>query len=105
MCNCGCSTSATPSGGSLGSVAACDTAASAIMLVDELGIPLANQAVVLHLSSGPLPTNADANGIICLNLPPGTKGKVSVDNIHEGKQGESTSTSSGQHFKAKGTGP
>lgn len=112
MCSCGCNPPTSPSSGSgpaapaAPGTAPCSTAQSAIQVVDELGIPLRNQPVKLTLSTGGVHyMTTDANGYVCLNLPPNTTGQVEVANTHEARQGDSTTTPSGQHFKTNGTGP
>jgi hypothetical protein len=87
-------------------VAACALSASEILIVDEIGLPLANVSVNVRPSGGGMfSTMTGADGRICLNLPPGTNVEVEVPETHEGRAGDSVSTPSGQHFAAGGTGP
>jgi hypothetical protein len=101
MCSCGTKKSSPPP------VSSCSSgAASEILIVDEIGLPLGNTSVKLQLSGGGVHNvTTDANGKICLTLPPGTSGQIEIDNIHEAAPGDSTTTGSGRHFAAGGTGP
>lgn len=108
MCNCGCNIPAPPSSTAptTNPVTTCALSQSEILVVDEIGMPFGNTAVTLHMSSGStFNMTTDANGKICLSLPPGTTCEVELANIHEARAGDSTSTPSGQHFAAGGTGP
>ena len=87
-------------------IVSCPHSQSEILLLDEIGLPFRNTAVVLHLSSGgTFNTTTDGDGKICLNLPPGTTGEVELADIHEAASGDSTTTPSGNHFSLNGTGP
>lgn len=87
-------------------VVACPLSASEILVVDEIGLPMAGVAVILRpASGGSFNTTTGADGKICLNLPPGSNVEVELASMHEAKAGESTSGASGQHFAAGGTGP
>lgn len=90
-----------------GAVQACPYAAgSEILIIDEIGLPLANTAVTLWPSGGgTLSATTDASGKVCLSLPPGTSIQVEVAQVHEVAPGDSTTTSSGRHFAANGAGP
>jgi hypothetical protein len=90
-----------------GSVAACaGTKASAILLIDEIGLPMLGVTVQVTIDGVTSTMTSDATtGILCFTQPPGTKVKIELADVHEGKPGESTKTPSGQHFKANGPGP
>lgn len=112
MCSCGCNSPTSPTVGpgasstGGGSIAPCPSAQSAIQVIDELGIPLANCPVTFRLSSGAVHSHTtDANGFVCLNLPPNTQGQLDISNVHEVRKGNATTTPSGQHFRVNGTGP
>lgn len=81
-------------------------AASEILVVDELGLPIVSSTVTLILSTGAVHNvTTDATGKVCLSLPPGTTGQFELANIHEAATGDSTTTPSGHHFAAGGSGP
>ena len=115
MCSCGSGPPSSPTTGpgagapATGPAHACPGAQSATQVVDELGIPVANEKVKITLGTGAVHnTTTDANGIVCFgSLSPGTTGQVELEDIdtHEAGEGDSTSTPSGQHFKTNGTGP
>jgi hypothetical protein len=86
-------------------VVTCPLGASAIQLIDELGLPMAG--VTVRVTAGGVTTTAtaDGSGLVCLSHPPGTSVTVELADMHEGSAGESTVTSSGTHFRAGGTGP
>ena len=87
-------------------ITSCPLSQSEILLLDEIGLPFRNAAVIIHLSSGgTLNTTTGADGEICLNLPPGTTGEVELVDTHEAASGDSTTTSYGNHFSLNGTGP
>jgi hypothetical protein len=88
-----------------GAVGPCPLAQSSILIIDELGIPLANATVQVTQGGATSPGTTDANGFLCFSSPPGTALQIQVDEIHEIGPGDSTSTASGQHFSANGTGP
>jgi hypothetical protein len=91
-------------GGPRGAVQTCS--GSEILIVDELGLPVASSAVIVRPGGGgPLNMTTDGTGKIRLNVPPGTSVEVEIADIHETAAGDSTNTASGQHFKAGGTGP
>jgi hypothetical protein len=84
----------------------CPTTGSEILIVDEIGIPLASTTVTVQPSGqSPFSTTTDGTGKICLSSPPGTSVQIQVPNIHEAAPGDSTTTSSGRHFVTNGTGP
>src|SRR5262245_5607216 len=88
----------------LGAVQGCG--GSEILVIDELGLPLAGVAVTVRPSSGsPINAGTDSSGKVCLNLPPGSSVQVDVGNIHETAPGDSITTPSGTHFRSGGTGP
>lgn len=81
-------------------------AGSEILIVDELGLPLRNTSVTLTETGGASHSaTTDAAGKICLSLTPGTVIQIEVANVHEIAVGDSTTTSSGQHFAAGSAGP
>jgi hypothetical protein len=87
-------------------IASCPLSQSEIILLDEIGLPFRNAAVVIHITGqGPLNTTTDGDGKICLNLPPGTVGEVELAAVHETASGDATTTASGTHFALNGTGP
>jgi hypothetical protein len=115
-CLAGCNKSSPPTGSDSGpnnsdgagpadgGAAACPGQTS-VILIDEIGLPLANTSVQVQLRGGDKQTlTTDANGMLCFNGP-ATTGQVDVGNIHEATPGESTKTNSGQHFKAGQGGP
>jgi hypothetical protein len=79
--------------------------ASAILLIDELGLPITNTAVRVTIGGVSSNTTSDASGRVCFTQPPGTMVQVRLDDMHEAQPGESTTTSSGHHFRANGNGP
>lgn len=112
MCQCGSRTPATPNAapGSLtpavGAFIPCPGAQSAVLVVDEIGIPLRNTAITVRIgAAAPANTSTDANGMICFSQPPGLTGQIELAETHEAGTGDSTATASGQHFRAGGTGP
>jgi len=108
MCVTGCTnpTSPTSSSSATSVIGTCSTALSEILVVDEIGLPFGNQAVTLTVPSGDtVNTTTLADGRICLDLPPGTTIVVHLVETHEGRSGDSTTTPSGRHFLAGGTGP
>src|SRR5260370_875003 len=78
---------------------------SAILLIDELGIPMAGASVSVTVGGVTSSTTADGSGIVCFSVPPGTNVSVQLVDMHEARAGESTTTPSGHHFLAGGTGP
>lgn len=87
-------------------IIACLLNSSEVLVIDELGLPMANQAVTLTLADGSVHNGSTgADGKLCLSLPPGTPVTVEIANTHEARAGDSTTTPSGQHFLANGTGP
>ena len=112
MCHTGTSSPAAPSSSPaaaapvLGGPVACGgVLASAILLIDELGIPLAGASVKVTVGGVTSTTTADGSGTVCFNVPPGTSVTVEHVDMHEARPGESTTTPSGHHFLAGGTGP
>ena len=86
-------------------IASCPLAASGVLVIDEIGLPIANTSVTVWIGANSFSTTTDSNGEICLDLPPGTAGRIEVTDFHEAATGDSTKTSSGRHFAAGGTGP
>jgi hypothetical protein len=82
-----------------------DPTGSAILLIDELGVPMAGAMVKVTVGATTGTTTLDASGMVCLKAPPGTSVTVELVDSHEGSAGESTTTPSGKHFKAGGSGP
>ena len=78
---------------------------SAIQLIDELGIPMAGATVNVTIRGVTTSMTADGTGTLCFSDPPGTSVTVEVVDLHETRPGESTTTPSGHHFRANGTGP
>ena len=108
MCNAGAAKPSPPLAAApvAPAVVACSLASSELMLLDEIGLPLAGLAVVIRLASGAvINATSAADGRICLNQPPGTAGQIELAGMHEGQQGDSSNTASGHHFAAGGTGP
>jgi len=117
MCGCGSSTPAPPSSSSSSTssappttpatnpVVACPHAGSELLLVDELGLPYKSVSVTIVMGGGSHPGTTDATGKLCLSLPPGSSFDIELAETHEGGAGDSTSTGSGKHFSAGGTGP
>lgn len=88
-----------------GSTVACGSHASAILLIDELGRPMARAAVRVTIGGTAADMRADASGMICFSVSPGTGVQLELVEAHEAGPGESTTTSSGKHFRTSGTGP
>lgn len=87
-------------------IVACPLSQSEILLVDEIGLPFSNVSVTIRWSDGSmLSTTTGADGRICFSKPPGSGGEVTLTDTHEARQGDSTTTPSGQHFAANSTGP
>lgn len=84
---------------------ACDQAASELLLSDELGLPFAQADVTLELSGQRHNARTDANGKLCLRVPPGQAVRVTLADTHERRAGDATRTPSGQHFAVGGSGP
>src|ERR1700754_1816236 len=112
MCNCGTtaagrpSTTPRPSAPAQAPVASCGAAnASAIQIIDELGLPIAGASVRLTIGGGISTTSSDASGIVCFTQPPGTSVQVQLNEMHEARAGESATTPSGRHFRTMGPGP
>ena len=79
---------------------------SEIVLIDELGQPLANVMIkVTSDDSTEIETDTDDDGRAVLSFAPGTACEVEIENVHEVEPGESTKTPSGQHFGAGKDGP
>jgi hypothetical protein len=78
---------------------------SEVLLVDEIGRPIASASVKLTLGGVVSTVSTNADGKICFSSPPGTSIIVELASMHEAASGDSTKTPSGQHFKASGTGP
>ncbi len=77
-----------------------------IQVVDEIGLPVKNSAVKLTLSDGSESIlSTDDDGKVRPDLPPGTRFTIELADIHEFNPGDSTLTSSGQHFVSGGRGP
>ena len=111
MCQCGTRNPQRPSqspgaGSSTGPPNPCVGAQrSGILLIDELGIPIASTAVRLTIGGVVSNTSSDGNGYLLFTHPPGTSVTVELADMHEARAGDSTNTPSGQHFRANGTGP
>ena len=108
MCLAGCNKSSPPSGSVASAAVAttCPTSSSQIQLIDEIGLPFANQAVTVTLPDGRAGNgNTLADGRLCLSAPPGTSVRIQLANTHEGQPSESTTTPSGRHFLMNGIGP
>lgn len=111
MCNCGTKTPAVPSktpdaGAPLAGQGTCGSPhSSAILLIDEIGLPMASESVEVTIGATTSSMTTDASGTLCFTEPPGTSVTIKTGDAQEAKSGESTSTPSGHHFKAGGTGP
>jgi len=88
-----------------GGVLPCAHAQSAIWIVDELGLPLANTSLQVMIGGATSAMTTDANGILCFTNPPGTAVQTQIANAHQTAVGDSSVTSSGHHFVANGAGP
>ncbi len=111
MCHSGTSTSALPSssagsGAPVAGPVACGAAhSSAILLIDELGLPMAGATAQVTIGGAVSSMTADGSGTLCFTVPPGTSVQVQLGDTQETQPGESTTTASGHHFLANGTGP
>jgi len=112
MCHCGTSRprrpSPTPRSGAPARtpLASCGgTSASAIQIIDEIGLPIGGASVQLTIGGVTSTTTSDGNGIVCFTQPPGTSVRVQLVDMHEASAGESTRTPSGRHFRTNGPGP
>lgn len=112
MCNCGTNQPPRPSqtqgsgaSGRGGSSQCGGTSASAILLIDELGLPLVNVSVRVTIGGVSSTMTSDGSGNLCFTQPPGTMVQVQLADMHEAQPGESTTDSSGHHFRANGNGP
>jgi hypothetical protein len=108
MCQCGTKKPNQPNGNAqVGNpIGVCPGKQSAVILMDELGLPIANKSVQVRLGGGaPQSLTTDSNGRICFMDAPGTTIEITVTDTHESKAGESTTTPSGHHFRYQGTGP
>jgi hypothetical protein len=74
--------------------------------VDEIGIPYANQKVIITLEDGiDNELTTDGDGKLFLNLEKGTAYTIRIPDSHECSPAASSKTPSGQHFAANGAGP
>ena len=111
MCQCGTRTPPKPSsspgsGASPSKPVSCSVVhTSAIQLIDELGIPIANAFVDVTVEGMTSTVQADSTGTVSFKVAPGTTVTVQLAKMQEAQAGESTVTTSGHHFKAGGTGP
>jgi outer membrane protein OmpA-like peptidoglycan-associated protein len=79
---------------------------SFVLIVDEIGLPVKDTTVKVRFADGRVVTFfTDQQGRIDPVLAPGETFSVEVADIQEGRPGASTTTPSGQHFAANGTGP
>jgi len=77
-----------------------------LLVVDELGQPLASTRVRLLLADGRREDiQTDAKGLIRPRMPPGSSFELTVDDAQEIGGGDSAITTSGQHFAMGGDGP
>jgi hypothetical protein len=77
-----------------------------VVLMDELGRPMANVAVQVTIGGAPNMRNTNGNGMIVFALTPaGTAVTLNLVDTHMAQVGESTSDASGQHFSLLGEGP
>jgi hypothetical protein len=107
MCSCGTKTPVAPAvGAPLGGPAACGGPhSSSVVLIDEIGLPMAGITVDVTIGATTSPMTTDGSGTLCFTSPPGTSVTIKTGDAQEAKAGDSTSTPSGHHFKADGTGP
>ena len=108
MCLPGCSRSSPPASTSPAApvMVACGSASSEVQVIDEIGLPFANQAVTVTLPDSRTANGSTlADGRICLSVPPGSNVRVALAETHEAGPGDSTTTPSGHHFTTNGTGP
>ena len=111
MSGCGCGTPGRPASSSDAGVPAssgvipCPSAQSAILIVDELGLPLASTSLQVTVGATTSGMTTDANGVLCFTDPPGTAVQIQIAASHQTAVGDSSVTSSGHHFAANGTGP
>jgi hypothetical protein len=111
MSGCGCGTPGGPSssGGAgmpaTGPTGPCAHAQSSILIVDELGLPLASTSVQVTAGAATAGMTTDPNGFLCFSAPPGTAVRIEIADAHQMASGDSSTTSSGHHFLANGTGP
>jgi hypothetical protein len=94
---------AAPAGGTTTSCSAAHQ--SAVQVVDELGMPIAGVTVNVTIGGTSSTPSTDSSGTLCFSFPPGTSVQVALSPMHEAHAGDSTTTPSGHHFKAGGTGP
>ncbi len=109
MCQCGTKPNTPPAGGNqpgASSVAVCPGFQSSILVIDELGLPMQNTSVEIALGGGaPQRFVTDSQGRVCFHQPPGTPAEVKLDQTHETRSGQSTTTASGRHFGHLMPGP
>ena len=79
---------------------------SAVVLMDELGRPMANVAVQVTINGATNPQNTDNHGMIVFAATPaGTAVVLRLVDTHMAQAGESTNDASGRHFRLLGDGP
>lgn len=111
MSGCGCGTPGGPANSgdagvpATGAVVPCPHAQGAILIVDELGLPLASTSLQVTVGATTSAMTTDANGFLCFADPPGTAVRIQIADAHQTAVGDSSVTSSGHHFVANGTGP
>lgn len=78
----------------------------AVLIVDEIGLPLRNVPVELVLPDGTREkVSTDADGRVRARVAPGASFDIIVPDAHEGGPLDSLTTPSGHHFEAGGTAP
>ena len=111
MCQCGTKKPTLPAKKNGDSPAAaavkvCPGFQSAILVIDEIGLPMKSTTVTVILGGGaPQDLTTDDEGRVCFHEPPGTAAVVKLAETHEAKEGQSTKTPSGQHFGHYKPGP
>ena len=111
MCQCGTNKPTPPAAGNgtqpaANAITVCPGFQSSILVIDELGLPLQNAAVQIAIAGGALQDFVtDSQGRVCFHHPPGTAAEVKLDNTHETRAGQSTTTPSGHHFGHLMLGP
>ncbi len=93
------------SSGSTTGVTGCAHSGSEVLLMDELGEPLAGVAVQCDVGAGWAGTTTDATGRICFADPPGLAVKIKAPELHEAAPGSGVTTASGKHIALGGTAP
>jgi hypothetical protein len=118
MCGCTCGTPAPPAAvvpaqfqwgapaAPVAPVVNCAAGSSAVVLMDELGRPMANVAVQVTINGATNPQNTDNHGMIVFAATPaGTAVVLRLVDTHMAQAGESTNDASGRHFRLLGDGP